>query len=33
VLRLPSAPRDVVLSVLDRHTPFVARAAALTAAR
>ena len=33
VLRLPSAPRDVVLSVLDRYTPFVARAAGITAAR
>ncbi len=33
VLRLPSAPRDVVLSVLDRYAPFVARAAGLTAAR
>ena len=33
VLRLPSAPRDVVLSVLDRYAPFVTRAAGLTAAR
>ena len=33
VLRLPAAPRDVVLPVLDRYTPAVARAAELTAAR
>ncbi len=33
VLRVPTAPRSVVLSVLDRYAPFVARAAGLTAAR
>jgi len=33
VLRLPTAPRDVVLPVLDRYAPVVARAAGVTAAR
>jgi len=33
VLRLPTAPRDVVLPVLDRYAPVVARAAGITAAR
>ncbi len=33
VLRLPTAPRDVVVPVLDRYAPVVARAAGITAAR
>jgi probable F420-dependent oxidoreductase len=33
VLRLPTAPRDVVTPILDRYAPLVARAAGITAAR
>ena len=33
VLRLPTAPRDVVVPILDRYAPVVARAAGITAAR